>query len=193
MMDKPNAQIRLLSNTSMYIVTTSKTADPNFYLSQRLPTIMPQVLLLVFLYSLLIRDIIQTSLFIPNTILLSPKPMTLPQISMSYRVPLKLKSPQPNSIIRNPLMYDIPPLLILKQVIRFLSRPSSSKPPGLQKNSPKNISDPMKSSLSLALYHSLSSFQSLCALFIQSFIYLCLNPPYPISSLREYNWPLLQS
>ena len=57
-MDKPNAQIRLLSNTSMYIVTTSKTTGLNSYLLQSLPTIMLQVLLLVFFHSSLIRDII---------------------------------------------------------------------------------------------------------------------------------------
>ena len=58
MMDKPNTQIRLLSNTSMYIVTTSKTTGLNSYLLQSLPTIMLQVLLPVFPHSLLIRDII---------------------------------------------------------------------------------------------------------------------------------------
>ena len=31
-MDKPNAQIRPLSNTSMYIVITSKTTGPDSYL-----------------------------------------------------------------------------------------------------------------------------------------------------------------
>ena len=56
-MDKPNAQIRPSSNTSMYIVTTSKTTGPNSYLLQSLPTIILQVLLLVFPHSLLIRDI----------------------------------------------------------------------------------------------------------------------------------------
>ena len=59
-------------------------------------TIMLEVLLLVFLHFLLIRDIIQTSPFTLNTILLSPKSMTLLQISMSYRIPSKLKSLQPN-------------------------------------------------------------------------------------------------
>ena len=57
----------------------------------------------------------------------------------------------------------------------------------LQKNSLKNILDPTKSSLSLALYCSLSSFQSLCVLFIQSSMCPCLNPPHPTLSLREYN------
>ena len=59
-MDKQNAQIRLSSNTSMYIITTSKTTGPNSYLLQSLPTIMLWVLLLVFPHSLLIRDIIWT-------------------------------------------------------------------------------------------------------------------------------------
>ena len=40
MMDKPNTQIRLSSNTSVYIVTTSKITGPNSYFSQSLPTIM---------------------------------------------------------------------------------------------------------------------------------------------------------
>ena len=66
------------SNTFVYIVTTSKITGPNSYLLQSLPTIMLWVLLLVFLYSLLIRNIIQTSLFTLNTILLPPKPMALP-------------------------------------------------------------------------------------------------------------------
>ena len=121
-MNKPNAQIRLSNNTSIYIITTSKITSPNFYLSQSLPTIMLQVLLLVFLHSLLIRDIIQTSLFIPNAILLPPEPATSPQISMNYEVLSKLKSPRPNSIIRNPLMGNIPLLLISKQVTKFLSK-----------------------------------------------------------------------
>jgi len=47
-MDKLNTQIRLSSNTSVYIVTTSKTTGLNSYLLQSLPTIMLQVLLLVF-------------------------------------------------------------------------------------------------------------------------------------------------
>ena len=192
-MDKLNTQIRLSSNTSIYIVTTSKTTGPNSYLLWSLPIIMLQVLLLVFLHSLLIRDIIQTSLFTLNMILLPPKPVTSPQISINYRVLSKLKSLQPNSIIRNLLMHGVLPLLILKQVTKSLSRLSSSKPPGLQRNFPKNISDPTKSSLSLALYCSLSIFQSLCTLSIQSSICSCLNPPYPTLSLREYSWPLLQS
>ena len=49
-----------------------------------------------------------------------------------------------------------------------MSKLSSSKPLSLQRNSPKNISDPMKSLPSLVLYCSLSVFQSPCALFIQS-------------------------
>jgi len=72
-----NTWIRPLSNTSMYIVTTSKTTSSNSYLSQSLLTIMLWVLLLVFLHSLLIRNIIQTSLFILNVILLPSKPVTL--------------------------------------------------------------------------------------------------------------------
>ena len=140
---------------------------------------MFQVLLLVFLHSLLIRDIIQTSLFILNAILLPSKPVTLPQTSISYRVPSKLKSLWSNSIIRNLLIYDIPPLLISKQVIKSLSRLSSLKPLSLQKSFLKNISDSTKSFLSLVHYHSLSIFQSLCALSIQFSMYPCSNLPYP--------------
>ena len=104
------------------------------------------------------------SLFTPNAILLSLEPVTLLQISMNYRVPSNLKSPQPNSVIRNLLMCNVPPLLILKQMTKSLSRLSSSEPPGLQRNSSKNILDPTKSSLSLVLYCSLSVFQSPYAL-----------------------------
>ena len=153
---------------------------------------MLQVLLLMFPHSLLIRNITQISLFTPNVILLSPEPATLLQISITYRVPLKLKSLWPNSVIRNPLMCDVLLLLILKQVTKSLSRPSSSKPLSLQRNSLKNISDPMKSLSSLVLYYSLSVFQSLYALFIQYSMCPCLNSPCPTLSLREYNWPLLQ-
>ena len=39
-MDKLNVQIKLLSNTSVYIVTTSKITGPNSYLLQSLLTIM---------------------------------------------------------------------------------------------------------------------------------------------------------
>ena len=77
-MNKLNAWIRLSSNTFVYIVTTSKTTGPNSYLSWSLPTIMLQVLLLVFPHYLLIRDIIQTSLFTLNAILFPSKPTTLP-------------------------------------------------------------------------------------------------------------------
>ncbi len=152
---------------------------------------MLQVLLLVFLYSLLIRDIIQISLFTPNAILLSSKPATLLQISMNYRVPSKLKSLQPNSIIRNLPMYDISLLLISKQMTKFLSRLSSSKILGLQRNSLKNILDPMKSLPSLVLYHSLSVFQSSCTLFTYFSMCSCLNLLHPTLSLREYNQHLL--
>ena len=76
MMDKLNAWIRHLSNTSMYIVTTSKTTGLNSYLLWSLPTIMLWVLLPVFPYFLLIRDIIRTSLFTLNAILLPPEPAT---------------------------------------------------------------------------------------------------------------------
>jgi len=55
-MDKPNTWIRHSSNTSMYIVTTSKITDPNSYLLQSLPTIMLWVLLLVFLHSSLLSE-----------------------------------------------------------------------------------------------------------------------------------------
>ena len=192
MMDKPNAQTRPLSNTSMYIVTTSKTTGPNSCLLQSLSTIILQVLLPVFLYSSLIRDIIQTLLFTPNAILFPLKPITLLQISINYRVPSKLKSLQFNSLVRNPLMHNVPPLLISKQVTKSLLRLSSSKPLGLQRNSSKNILDPMKSLSSLVLYHSSSVSQSLCALFIQFSMYLCLNLLCLIFSPREYNWPLLQ-
>ena len=76
--DKLNVWIRLLSNTSVYIVTTSKTTSLNFYLSWSLSTIMLWVLLPVFFHSLLMRNIIWTLLFILNMILLSPEPMTSP-------------------------------------------------------------------------------------------------------------------
>ena len=148
---------------------------------------MTQVLLPVFFYSLLIRNIIQTSLFTLNTILLPPKPITLLQISMSYRVPLKLKFPQLNSIIRNPLIYDILPLLIFKQVIKSLKRLSFSRSLSLQRNSPKNILDSIKSLPSLVHYYSFSISQSLCVLFIQFSMYPYLNLPCPIPSLREHN------
>ena len=58
MIDKPNAQIRLPSNISIYIVTSSKTTGLNSYPLWSLSTIIPQVLLLVFFHSSLIRDII---------------------------------------------------------------------------------------------------------------------------------------
>ena len=148
---------------------------------------MLRVLLLVFSHSLLIRNIIQTSLFILNTILLPSKPMTSLQISMNYRVPLKLKSLWPNNIIRNLLIHDIPLLLILMQIIKSLSRLSSSELLGLQKNSPKNTSDPMKSLFSLVLYHLPSIFQSPCALFTQFSMCPYLNLPYLTLSPREYN------
>ena len=128
-----------------------------------------------------------------NIILFPPEPVTSLQILMNYRVPSKLKSLQPNSVIRNPLMHDIPLLLISKQVTKSLSRLSSSKPPGLQRNSPKNISDLMKSSLILALYCLLSIFQSPCALSIQSSMCPCLNLSHLTLSLREYSQPPLQS
>ena len=65
---------------------------------------------------------------------------------------------------------------------KSLLRLSSSEPLGLQRNSPKNISDPTKSSLSLALYHSLSVFQSLCTLFTQSSrVYTLCSPSLPKS------------
>ena len=143
----------------------------------------------MFSHSLLIRDIIRTSLFTLNAILLSPEPMTSLQISMSYRVPSKLKSPWSNSIIRNLLMCNVLPLLISKQVTKFLSRLSSSKSLGLQRNSLKNISDPTKSLPSLVHYFSPSTFQSSCTLFIQSSMCPCSNPPCPILSPREYNQP----
>ena len=176
----------------MYIVTINKTTSLNSYLLWSLPIIMLQVLLPVSLHSSLIRNIIQTSLFTPNTIFLSSKPTTSLQILINYRVPSKLKSFQPNSIIRNLLMHDIPLLLILKQMTKSLSRLSSSKPLGFQRNSPKNILDLMKSLSNLVLHHSPSIFQSLCALFIQFSMCPCLNPPCPTLSPREYNWPLLQ-
>ena len=165
--DKPNAQIKLLSNTSVYIVTTSKITSLNSYLSQSLPIIMLQVLLLVFFHSLPIRDIIQTLLFTLNTILLPPEPITSLQISMSYRELSKLKYPWLNNIIRNLLMHNVPLLLISKQMTKFVSRLSSSEPLSLQRNFPINTLDPMKLLLSLVLYYSSSVFQSPYALFIQ--------------------------
>ena len=117
----------------MYIVITSKTTGLNFYLLQNLLITMLQALLLVFFHFLLIRGIIQILLFTLNAILLSSKLITLLQISMSYRVPSKLKSLQPNNIIRNLLMHNISPLLILKQITNSLSKLSSSELPSLQK------------------------------------------------------------
>ena len=175
----------------MYIVTTSKITGLNSCYLQSSFTTMLLVLPLMSLYSSLIRNIIQTSLFTLNIILLFSKPML--QILMSYKVLSKPKSLWPNSVIRNLLMHNVLLLLISKQVIKSLSRLSSFKPLGLQKNSLKNISDPMKSSLSLALYLLLSVFQSPCALFIQFSMCPCLNLPHPTFSPREYNWPLLQS
>ena len=153
---------------------------------------MLQVLLLVSLHSSLIKDIIQTSLFILNVILLPPEPMTLLQILINYRVPSKLKSPCSNSIIRNPLMHNVLLLLISKQMTKSLSRLSSSESLGLQGNSLKNTLDSIKSFPSLVFYCLPSISQSLCALFIQFSIYLYLNLPHSILFLREYNWPLLQ-
>ena len=144
MMDKLNAQIRLLSNISVYTVITNKTTGPNSYLLQSSLITILQVLLLVSLCPLLIRDIIQISLFTLNIILFSPEPMTLLQISMSYRVFSKLKSPQLNSVIRSPLMCDILLLLISKQMTKSLSRLSSSKLLGLQRNSLKKYLRPYK-------------------------------------------------
>jgi len=74
-----------------------------------------------------------------------------------------------------------------------LLRPSSFEPLGLQRNSLKNISDPMKSLPSLVLYHSLSIFQSPCTLFIPYSMCLYLNPLCSTLSLREYNWLLYTS
>ena len=152
---------------------------------------MFQVLLPVFLHFLLIMDIIQTLLFTLNVILLPFKLITLPQILMNYKVLSKLKSLWPNSIIRNLLMHDISLLLISKYVTKFLSKPSSSKPLSLQRNSLKNILDLMKSLPSLVLYYSLSVFQSPYTLFILYSICPCSNPLYPTLSLREYNQPLV--
>ena len=191
-MNKLNAQFRLSSNIFMYIVTTNKITGLNFYLLQSLPIIMLQVLLPVFLYSLPIRDIIQTLLFIQNAILFPSEPMTLLQILMSYKVSSKLKSPWPNSIIKNPLMCNVYLLLISKQVTKSLSRLSSSESLGLQKNFLENILNPMKSSPSLVLYHLPSVFQSPYTLFIQFFMCSYLNLPCSILFLKEHNWPLLQ-
>ena len=63
---------------------------------------------------------------------------------------------------------------------------------GLQRNSLKNILDPMKSLPSLVYYYSPSTFQSLCTLFIQSSMCPCLNLLCSTLSLREHNWSLLQ-
>ena len=105
---------------------------------------MLQVLLLIFLYSSLIRDIIQILLFILNVILLPPKPVILLQTLMSYKVLSKLRSPQPNSIIRNLLMHNIPLHLISKQITKSLSRLSSSELLGLQKKLSKKYLRPYK-------------------------------------------------
>ena len=61
----------------------------------------------------------------------------------------------------------------------------------LQRNSPKNISDPMKLLPNLVHYCSPSTFQSPCTLFIQPSIYPCSNLLHLILSPREYNWHLL--
>ena len=79
-------------------------------------------------------------------------------------------------------MHDVSPLLISKGMTKSLSRLSSSKPLGLQRNSPKNILDPTKSLPSLVLYCLLSIFQSPCALFIQSSMCSCLNLLHPTLS-----------
>ena len=150
------------------------------------------MLLLVFLHSLLIRNIIQISPFTLNIILLSSKSITLLQILMNYRVPSKLKSPQPNSIIRNPLIYDISLYLISKQVTKSLSRYSFLKLFSLQKSFPKNILDLMESFSSLVYYHLLSTSQSLSTLSIQFSICPCLNLSYQTLFLKEYNQPLYQ-
>ena len=192
MIDKLNTQIRLLSNTSMYIVTISKTTGLNSYLLWSLLTTMLRVLLLMFLHSSLIRDIIQTSLFTLNVILLPPESATLLQILMSYRVSSKLKYLQSNSIIRSLLICNVSSLCIFKYVTKSLLRLSFSEPLGLQRNSPKNILDPMKSFPSLVYYCSLSVSQSLCALSIQFSMCLCSNLLYPILSPKEHNQPPLQ-
>ena len=62
-----------------------------------------------------------------------------------------------------------------------MSRPSSSKLLSLQRNSPKNISDPIKSLPSLVLYCLLSIFQSPCTLFIQ---YHSVYPVFHMSMLK---------
>ena len=118
-----------------------------------------------------------------NAILLFYKPMTSLQILINYKVPLKLKSPQPNSIIRNLLIYNIPLLLISKQITKSLSRFSFSEPLGLL----KDISDSMKSFPSLVHYCLHFIFQSSCVLSIQFSIYLYLNLLHPTLSLKEYN------
>ena len=176
----------------MYIVTTSKTTGLNSYSLWSSLTTIFQVLLPVSLHSLPTKDIIQTSLFTLNAILLSPKPMTLLQILMSYRVLSKLKSLWPNSVIRNLLIYNIPPLLISKQMTKSLSRLSSSELLGLQKSFPKNILDSTKLFSNLVYYCLSSVFQSLYTLSIQFSIYLYSNLLHPTLSLRAYNQPLLQ-
>ena len=176
----------------MYIVITSKTTGLNFYLLQNLLITMLQALLLVFFHFLLIRGIIQILLFTLNAILLPSKLTTLLQISMSYRVPSKLKSLQPNNIIRNLLMHNISPLLILKQITNSLSKLSSSELPSLQKSFLKNILNFMKPFLSLVHYYSLSIFQILCTLSIQFSMCLCSNLPHPTFSPREHNQPSYQ-
>ena len=63
---------------------------------------------------------------------------------MNYKVLLQLKSPQPNSVIKNLLMHNILLLLISKQVTKSLSRLSSSEPLSLQRNSLKKYLRPYK-------------------------------------------------
>ena len=72
---------------------------------------------------------------------------------MSYKVLSKLRFPWSNSIIRNLLIYDVLPHLISKYIAKSLSKLSSLELLSLQKSSPKNILDLIKSFSSLVYYY----------------------------------------
>ena len=152
----------------MYIVTTSKITGLNSCYLQSSFTTMLLVLPLMSLYSSLIRNIIQTSLFTLNIILLFSKPML--QILMSYKVLSKLRLLQPNNTIRSLLVCNIFLYLISKQVIKSLLKLNSLRLSSLQRNYPKNILNLMKLFSSLILYCLPSIFQSLYILYIWSFM-----------------------
>ena len=138
------------------------------------------MLVSVFLYFSLIKNIIQILLFILNVILLLSKPMTLLQILINYRVLSKLRFLWPNSIIRSLLMCDVSSHLILKQIIKVFvkaqlfkttwpSKKLSEKYLGLD----EIIFQP---GILLFTFHFLESMYSIYSVFQ----YLYLNLPHPI-------------